>query len=90
MNTINVIIPKRMKGLRLDFALAEMLPSFSRSKVTSWIKSKDALISSQSSKAKDKEKQSIMNLKHKYMLRTEDNGIGRMFSSLKGATKNGS
>jgi 23S rRNA pseudouridine1911/1915/1917 synthase len=54
MNTINVIIPKRMKGLRLDFALAEMLPSFSRSKVTSWIKSKDALISSQSFKPKDK------------------------------------
>jgi 23S rRNA pseudouridine1911/1915/1917 synthase len=54
MNKINIIIPKRMKGLRLDFALAEMLPSFSRSKVTSWIKSKDALISNQSFRPKDK------------------------------------
>lgn len=41
-------------------------------------------------KAKEKEKKAIMNLKHKYMLRTEDNGLGRMFSSLKGASKNGS
>jgi 23S rRNA pseudouridine1911/1915/1917 synthase len=54
MNIIKVIIPKRMKGQRLDFALAEMLPSFSRSKVTSWIKSRDALISNQSFKPKDK------------------------------------
>jgi len=33
-----------MLGLRLDVALSEMLPDQSRSKITAWIKSCDALI----------------------------------------------
>ena len=35
MDAINIIIPKRMKGERLDAVLAKMMPDFSRSKITS-------------------------------------------------------
>jgi len=41
-------------------------------------------------KADEETKRSISSLKHKYMLRQENNGLGNMFKSLKGATKNGS
>ena len=43
-----------MYGERLDSALAEMLPDFSRSKITSWIKSGLALINDNPFKPKDK------------------------------------
>jgi len=43
-----------MKGARLDSSLSEMLPDFSRSKITSWIKSGDALINKKFFKPKDK------------------------------------
>jgi len=43
-----------MKGNRLDVALSEMLPNYSRSKITSWIKSGDALINDKIFKPKDK------------------------------------
>ena len=39
-------------------------------------------------KADEKTKASISSLKHKYMLRTEDSGLGSMFKSLKGVSKN--
>ena len=42
MEILNIIIPDRMKGYRLDSALSEMLPDYSRSKITAWIKSGDA------------------------------------------------
>jgi 23S rRNA pseudouridine1911/1915/1917 synthase len=54
MNKFNIIIPPRMKGDRLDYALSEMLPSFSRSKITSYIKLGGALINNKPFKPKDK------------------------------------
>ena len=54
MKTLQIIIPSRMTGLRLDSSLAEMLPDYSRSKITAWIKSGDALISGKIFKPKDK------------------------------------
>ena len=43
-----------MKGNRLDASLSEMLPDYSRSKITTWIKSGDALINQKTFKPKDK------------------------------------
>ena len=54
MNRLQIIIPERMAGERLDLALAEMLPELSRSKITNWIKSGNALISLKPFKPKDK------------------------------------
>ena len=54
MEIIQIIIPKRMEGERLDVAISEMLPEHSRSKITSWIKSSEALINEKSFKPKDK------------------------------------
>ena len=44
MEILQIIIPERMIDQRIDLALSEMLPDYSRSKVTAWIKSGDALI----------------------------------------------
>ena len=54
MKILNIIIPERMTGVRLDASLAEMLPDYSRSKITIWIKSGDALINQKNFKPKDK------------------------------------
>ena len=54
METLKIIIPDRMKGQRLDVALSEMLPDYSRSKITAWIKSGEALINHKPFKPKDK------------------------------------
>ena len=54
METLNIVIPSRMKGNRLDVALSEMLPNYSRSKITFWIKSGNALINDKIFKPKDK------------------------------------
>lgn len=54
METLTIIIPERMTGNRLDVALSEMLPDYSRSKITAWIKSGDALINNKAFKPKDK------------------------------------
>jgi len=54
MKILNIIIPDRMKGNRLDASLSEMLPDYSRSKITTWIKSGDALINLKTFKPKDK------------------------------------
>ena len=54
MQNLQIIIPKRMEGERLDIALAKMLPEFSRSKITAWIKSGEALIYGNKFKPKDK------------------------------------
>ena len=54
METLTIIIPERMTGDRLDVALSEMLPDYSRSKITAWIKSGDALINNKTFKPKDK------------------------------------
>ena len=54
MEKIKIIIPERMTGQRLDVALSEMLPNYSRSKITDWIKSGEALINHKTFKPKDK------------------------------------
>jgi 23S rRNA pseudouridine1911/1915/1917 synthase len=54
MKTLNIIIPNRMLGNRLDVSLSEMLPDYSRSKITAWIKSGDALVNQKNFKPKDK------------------------------------
>ena len=54
MRRLQILIPKRMEGKRLDVAISEMLPELSRSKITSWIKSGQALISKKTFKPKDK------------------------------------
>ena len=54
METLTIIIPERMTGDRLDVALSEMLPDYSRSKITAWIKSGDALINNKAFKPNDK------------------------------------
>ena len=41
---LNVIIPDRLIGQRIDSALVTMLSDYSRSKITTWVKSGSALI----------------------------------------------
>jgi len=54
MEKLKIIIPERMTGQRLDVALSEMLPDYSRSKIITWIKSGEALINHKPFKPKDK------------------------------------
>ena len=54
MEMLKVFIPERMIDQRIDVALSEMLPEYSRSKVAAWIKSGDALINNKTFKPKDK------------------------------------
>lgn len=54
MKKLNIIIPKRLKGDRIDSALATMLPDYSRAKITSCIKTSKALINGKTFKPKDK------------------------------------
>ena len=54
MKLLNIIIPERMVGNRLDASLSELLPDYSRSKISSWIKSGDALINEKTFKPKDR------------------------------------
>ena len=54
MEILKIIIPHRMTGNRLDSSLSEMLPQYSRSKITAWIKAGDALINNKTFKPKDK------------------------------------
>ena len=35
---LEITIPKELDGKRLDVALSELLPEYSRSKIQSWIK----------------------------------------------------
>ena len=51
---MKIIIPDRLIGSRLDAAISEMLPELSRNKITSWIKSGEILIDSNSFKPKEK------------------------------------
>ena len=54
MDAITIIIPERMAGERIDAAMSEMLPDYSRSKITVWIKLGDALINNKTFKPKDR------------------------------------
>jgi len=54
MKSLNIIIPERMIGARIDASISEMLPDYSRSKITVWIKAGDALINEKTFKPKDR------------------------------------
>lgn len=54
MESIKIIIPKRMTGERLDSAISELIPNISRSKIALYIKSGDALINDKNFKPNDK------------------------------------
>jgi len=54
MNLLNIVIPNRLIGQRIDSALATMLPDYSRSKITSWVRSGKALVNDKTFKAKEK------------------------------------
>jgi 23S rRNA pseudouridine1911/1915/1917 synthase len=56
MEKLKIIIPERMTGERIDAAIARMLPEYSRSKITTWIKAGDVLINRQKFKPKDRAK----------------------------------
>ena len=56
MEKLNILIPERMNGQRLDSSLSEMLPEYSRSKISVWIKSGNALIDNKAFKPKDNSK----------------------------------
>ncbi|BBB22412.1 ribosomal large subunit pseudouridine synthase D [Abyssogena phaseoliformis symbiont OG214] len=54
MSLLSVIIPNRLIGQRIDAAMAQMLPNYSRAKITYWIRSGDALIHHKTFKPKEK------------------------------------
>lgn len=54
MSNLNIIIPDRLIGQRIDSALAIMLPDYSRSKITAWVKAGNAFINGGVFKPKDK------------------------------------
>jgi len=54
MEILKIIVPNNMQGERIDAALSKMLPDYSRSKISLWIKSGDALINNKTFKPKDK------------------------------------
>ncbi len=54
MNVLKVVIPDRLIGQRIDSALAVMLPDFSRSKITHWIRAGKALLNDHTFKPKEK------------------------------------
>ena len=54
MNLLKIVIPNRLIGQRIDSALAIMLPDYSRSKITSWVRSGKALLNDKTFKAKEK------------------------------------
>lgn len=54
MKILKIIIPNRLYASRLDVCLSEMLPNFSRTRITAWIKSGNALIDNKSFKPKDR------------------------------------
>ncbi len=47
-------IPDRMAGLRLDQALAQMFPDYSRSRLAAWLKSGSVLVDGESRRPRDK------------------------------------
>lgn len=49
---IEATVPEHLAGKRFDQALAEMFPEFSRSRLTEWIKSGDALLNGEVTKPK--------------------------------------
>jgi len=54
MSLLNIVIPDRLIGQRIDSALATMLPDYSRSKITAWVRSGKALVNDKTFKPKEK------------------------------------
>ena len=54
MSLLNIVIPDRLIGQRIDSALATMLPDYSRSKITAWVRSGKALLNDKTFKPKEK------------------------------------
>jgi len=54
MTQLNIIIPNRLIGQRIDSAMAQLLPDYSRSKITNWVRAGSALINGKSFKPKEK------------------------------------
>ncbi|QKQ24769.1 23S rRNA pseudouridine(1911/1915/1917) synthase RluD [Candidatus Ruthia endofausta] len=54
MSLLSIIIPNRLIGQRIDAAMAQMLPNYSRTKITQWIRSGNALIHHKTFKPKEK------------------------------------
>ncbi|SFV79919.1 Ribosomal large subunit pseudouridine synthase D [hydrothermal vent metagenome] len=54
MSVLNIIIPDRLIGQRIDASIAKMLPDYSRSKITAWVRSGAALINDKTFKPKEK------------------------------------
>lgn len=54
MGLLSIIIPNRFISQRFDVAMAQMLPNYSRTKITHWIKSGNALIHRKTFKPKEK------------------------------------
>lgn len=54
VSLLSIIIPNRLIGQRIDAAMAQMLPNYSRAKITHWIRSGDALIHHETFKPKEK------------------------------------
>ncbi|CAC9587300.1 LSU rRNA pseudouridine(1911/1915/1917) synthase (EC 5.4.99.23) [uncultured Gammaproteobacteria bacterium] len=54
MNLLKIVIPNRLIGQRIDSALATMLPDFSRSKITNWVRTGKALVNNKTFKPKEK------------------------------------
>ncbi len=50
---IFLTIPDEVAGMRLDLALAHIIPELSRSRLTNWIKSKDVLLNTQECRPRD-------------------------------------
>lgn len=50
---INLIIPTELAGMRLDAALAKLLPDYSRNRLSSWIKAKAVLVNGKPAQPKD-------------------------------------
>ena len=53
MQKFKIIIPERMTGERIDIAIAQMLPDYSRSKISAYIKSAKMLINDNTFMPKD-------------------------------------
>ena len=50
---LELIIPKKSIGKRIDIALQELMPSYSRAKIQAWIKSNFILLENKKISSKD-------------------------------------
>lgn len=53
-NCKKITVPNEMAGLRLDAALAKLLPDYSRSRLSGWIKDQAVLVNGKPAQSKDK------------------------------------